>query len=108
MANTNFFTSQNFGSALTTTGAIATGLLANANAEIQGKYSKALAEINAQSQLTESERQQKIAALNAQYEIIIQNGKNEARTDYLKWGLLVGGFGLAGLTIWLLFGKKRK
>ncbi|WP_420154129.1 hypothetical protein [Siphonobacter sp.] len=108
MADTNFFTSGNFGTALTTAGGIATGFLQNANAEIQGKYAKSLAEINAQSALTESERQQKIAALNAQYQVIVQEGKDEARADYLKWGLLMGGVFLGALALWLGFGKKRK
>ncbi|PMD95521.1 hypothetical protein BWI97_14290 [Siphonobacter sp. BAB-5405] len=104
----NFFDSGGFNTALTTAGGIAGGFIQNANAEIQGKYAKELAQINAQSALTESERQQKIAALNAQYEIIVQGGKDEARGDFLKWGLLVGGVFLAALALWLGFGKKRK
>ncbi len=109
MADTNFFSSGGgFTSALTTAGGIATGLLSNANAKIQGQYATELTKLKNDGALTESERQQKIAALNAQYEIIIQNGKNEARSDYFKWGLLAGGVGLLSFTLWLVFGKKRK
>ncbi len=107
----SFLTSSNFGSALATTGAIATGFLQNANAKIQGEYAEKLAKLNNDAALTESDRQQKIAALNAEYQRIVQEGKDSARGDYLKWGLLIGGVLLAGLAMMLTFGKglvKRK
>lgn len=104
--STNFFTSDSFSAATSSLTSIATGFLANANAKTQAEYATELQRLKNDASLTESERQQKIALLNAQYQALIQAGQDNARADYLKWGILAGGVGLTALALWLLFGRK--
>ncbi|MFT4033207.1 MAG: hypothetical protein QM669_12360 [Siphonobacter sp.] len=106
--STSFFTSDGFTTSVNAVSAITTGFLKNANAEIQGKYATALKELENNAALTESERQQKIAALNAQYQEMTDAAKAEARADYLKWGILALVGGLAAFGMWLAFGYKKK